>query len=277
VDDVMLVADAHTGLAGVLSAQGQFDAALEHASRAVRAQEETFGGEHPYFAMYLNNLASLQLDAGRLDEAFATASRVLTILEGGMERGDYSAGSARLGIAVHTMGEILLRQGHAREAVDHLAQARDLYRATGEQDDYVAVADIELAEAFRILGRVADAQEKLDEADALEEKVKGIPETTVADTLAVRAKIALDRRKPADAVRLADRALESLEDADPDVYELADTRLLLARALVASAHDEARARSLAEAARDAFAKLHDQSHLDEASALLGARLGGASR
>ena len=76
------------------------------------------------------------------------------------------------------------------------------------------------------------------------------------------------RGKPTDALRFADRALASLEDADPDVYELADTRLLLARALVSSHHDEARARLLAEEARNAFAKLHDQSHLDEASALL---------
>jgi tetratricopeptide (TPR) repeat protein len=173
------------------------------------------------------------------------------------------------------MGDVLLRQGHAREAAEHLAHARDLYRETGEQEDYLAIADNGLAEAFRILGRVADALDKLDEAAALEEKVKGIPATTVADTLAVRAKIALDQGKAIHAFRLADRALELLKEADPEVYELADTRLLLARALVSSARDEARARSLAVEARDAFAKLHDQSHLDEASTLLSARLGGA--
>jgi tetratricopeptide (TPR) repeat protein len=255
LDDALLLADAHTGLAGVLSSDGRFDEALDHARAAVRAQEETYGADHPYFAVYLNNLATMQLDSGRLDDAFATASRVLTILEGGLERGDFSAASGRLGLAHHTMGDVLLRQGRAREAAEHLARARDLYRETGEQEDYLAIASNGLAEALRLLGRVAEARDKLDDAAGLEEKVKGIPGTTVAGTLAVRAKIALDQRKPTDALPLAERALASLEDAEPEVYELADMRLLLARALVSSGRDEARARLLAEQARDAFAKL----------------------
>ena len=199
----MLVADAHTGLAGVLSADGRFDEALDHARAAVRAQEDTYGAEHPYFAVYLNNLASMQLDAGRMDDAFATALRVLAILEGGLERGDFSAASGRLGLALHTMGEILNFARGARTRRPSISRARAIVprdgRAGGLRRDS---ADIELAEAFRILGRVADAQDKLDEAEALEEKVKGIPATTVADTLAVRAKISglhsreADRRPP---------------------------------------------------------------------------------
>jgi tetratricopeptide (TPR) repeat protein len=268
VDTPEFVAYAHSGLADVLSAQGRFDEAIDHMNICIRGLEEADGAQHPRVANELSNLAQTQLDAGRPTDALTTASRAVAIFEAAAQRGDISAKSGFEGTAVQGMGEALLRLRRPREAAERLSHAHDIYRSAGEQEDSVALADNELADALRSLGRVAEARAALNEAGDIEHRVNGVPSETIAGTFAVRAKIALDQGKASAAVPLAERAVGLLESGEPHVYELADVRLLLARALKGQRRERARARVLAEQARDGFTKLHEDARVEEASALL---------
>jgi tetratricopeptide (TPR) repeat protein len=270
LDDPEFVAYAHSGLADVLSAQGRSEEAIEQMRICIRTLEDADGAQHPRVANELSNLAAAQLDAGKVDDALSTASRAVGIFEAAVQRGDISARSAYEGTAVQTMGEALLRLRRAREAAERLARAHDIYRAAGEQEDQVALADNELADALRLLGRVGEARAALNEATDIEHKVSGVPPETTAGTFAARAKLALDQGKAGAALPLAERALALLDGGEPHVYELADARLLLARVLAkARTRDMERSRSLAGQARDAFARLRDQHLADEAAELAG--------
>jgi tetratricopeptide (TPR) repeat protein/tRNA A-37 threonylcarbamoyl transferase component Bud32 len=257
---------AYSGLADVLAAQGHFGEAIDQMHVCIRALEEADGAQHPRVANELTNLAATQLDAGRVDDALTTVSRAVAIFEAAVQRGDISARSGSEGTAVQTMGEALLRTRRSREAAERLARAHDIYRAAGEQEDSVALADNELAEALRLLGRAGEARAALNEATDIEHKVSGVPSETVAGTLVVRAKLALDQGKASTALPLAEHALALLENGEPHLYELADARLLLARVLKGRGHERDRARALAAQARDAFASLRDPRQ-SEAAAL----------
>ncbi len=268
LDAPEFVAYAHSGLADVMVAQGRFDEAIEQMHVCIRSIEESDGAQHPRVANELTNLAAAQLDAGRLEDALVTTWRAVAIFEAAVQRGDISARSAYEGTALQTMGEALLRLGRVREAADELARARDIYRAAEEQEDSAALADNERADALRLLGRSREARAAVGEAIEIEHRVSGVPSETVAGTFAVRAKLALDQGDAPAALPLAERALALLEGGEPRVYELAETRLLLARLLKVARRDRNRARSLAELARDAFARLGDKRLADQASALV---------
>jgi tRNA A-37 threonylcarbamoyl transferase component Bud32/tetratricopeptide (TPR) repeat protein len=266
LDAPEFAAYAHSGLADVLTAQGHFGEAIDQMRICIRALEDADGVQHPRVANELTNLAATQLGAGKVDDALMTASRAVGIFEAAVQRGDISAQSAYEGTAVQTMGEALLRMRRAKEAAERLARAHDLYRAAGEQEDSVALADNELADALRLLGRASEARATLNEASDIEHKVSGVPSETVAGTFAVRAKLALDQGKPSVALPLAERALALLESGEPHINELADARLLLARVLLKTrGRDRDRARSLAEQARDAFASLRDARQAEAAA------------
>jgi tetratricopeptide (TPR) repeat protein len=267
LDAPEFVAYAHSGLADVLGAQGRFEEAIEQMHVCIRALEDADGPQHVRVANELTNLAGVELDAGRLDEALAAASRALSIFEAAVERGDISARSAVEGTARQTLGEALLRLGRPHDAVDELARAHDIYRAAEEQEDSAALADNELAEALRSLGRAGEARAAANEASDIEHRVNGVPSETVAGTFAVRARLALDQGKARAALPLAERALALFERGEPRVHELAEVRLLVAGLLRASGHDRDRAHALAEQARAAFTRVHDQKLAGEAAAL----------
>jgi hypothetical protein len=168
------------------------------------------------------------------------------------------------------LGAILVRMRKPREALERLTRARVVYRALGVARDAEALADNEIGEAHRLLGDADAAKRALDEAQAIEAEVKGIPSTTVAGTLVVRAKLLLDRKEPDAALVTAERALTQLQSSDAEPWSLADARLTIAHALELRRRDKDRARALADAAREAFAKLHDQASARQADALLTA-------
>ena len=228
-------------------------------------------------ALELNNLASIQLEAGRVDEALRSASRAEALFHDAADGGEMSARSAFLGLGAQTTGEVLLRAGRDREAAEALTRSRNGYGISGEQEDTIAMVDNELAEAKRRLGLFADADAALDEASGIERNLKGLAPTSLGATLAVRAKLALDRRKAEDALPLAEEALSMQARGAPFVHEVADMRLLVARALTLNGRDPARARQLAESAQEGFSKVHDQPCFDEAATLLRDLRRGDSR
>jgi hypothetical protein len=170
------------------------------------------------------------------------------------------------------MGLVLLRLGRAREALDHFSLSHDLYLTTGTLHTSRALAvDVEMAEAERLLGHLADAGRRLDEAESIVRDLPDLEPDRIAAAWSERAKVDLEEGATAAAASsLAERALALLVGSrGVEVYQLADTRLTLARALAKRRQTPERVRALAEQARDGFAQLGDSVRAQDAAAFLG--------
>jgi tetratricopeptide (TPR) repeat protein/tRNA A-37 threonylcarbamoyl transferase component Bud32 len=242
-----LVAEAHAGLADAFSAQDRADPALDHMRVALRTVEDAYGAQHPAVAQQMVNLATTQLDAERPGDALATAAMAEAMLDAAAKRGDIPATSARIGDAARTVGLALLRTGHPAEAAGKLARALDIFRAGGKESDEMALAATQLAEARRRLGDRTGALALLDQAAEIERRVINIPAETIAGTLAVRGRIALDRRETVQALQFAVQALDAIKSD-----ELGAAQEALASARERHGRDPREARRIAEETADVF-------------------------
>jgi tetratricopeptide (TPR) repeat protein len=269
VDVPDTASSAHAGLGVALVGLGRFDEGIEHERIALRVAEEAFGSQHLLVGVELNNLACAQLDSGRLEDALGSAQRAADAFERAVQRGDLWPTSTWFGSISQARGDALLRMGRAQDAADTLTRAADNLRGTAEGEGLVPMIDNSLAQAWRLMGRSADARRATEEAVQIEARAKDIPPETIAGTLAARADLAIDDRRLAEALSLAESALARVEERTPHVYALADARLRLARLLALRRDDSTRARSLAEQARAGFEQLHDGRRLGDVAALLG--------
>ncbi len=242
-----LVASAHSGLADALAAQDRSADALDHMRVALQTVKDAYGAQHPAVAEQMINLATTELGLDRLNDALETASAAQTMLDAAAQRGDIPPASGRIGDAVRTVGVALLRLGRPREASDRLTRALDVYRAGGKESDEMALAASQLAEARRVLGERQPAIALLDEATEIQGRVPNIPPETVAGTLAVRGRIALDRGEPVQALELAARAFTVLGSKQLETAQAA-----LAQAHEPGARDRLRRRRIDEQARELF-------------------------
>jgi tetratricopeptide (TPR) repeat protein len=207
------------------------------------------------------------METGRLEDALSSASRSVASFEDAAARNEMSAMQPNFGNALLNRGEILVRMGRPREAIESLERALTIYRAH-RKDDSILETDVYLAEARLQLGDLAEAARLAEEARALADGDKETAPDLLVEVLLVEAKLSFARRQPAEALPHAEQALSLAEKGASLLYDLSGARLVLARALAMGTSTAARARSLAEAARDGFATLHDDARTDEASAFL---------
>jgi tetratricopeptide (TPR) repeat protein len=247
LDVPLLVARAHSGLGDAFAAQDRDEAAIEHMRVALKTVEGAYGARHPAVAELTVNLATTQLDSHHVSDALATALAAQASLDAAARRGDIPPTSGRIGDAARTVGLALLRSGRAAEAAPQLAHAVDVYRADDKESDEMALAATELAEAQRVLGNPAAAIARLDDAAKIEARVVRIPAETIAGTLAVRGRIALDRGATLEALQLAERAFEVLKSD-----ELARARSALALARRGDLKEPGKARALAQETTGVF-------------------------
>ena len=268
IGDPDIVASAHSGLADALTGEGNVDEAMAHERLALRTEEQAYGREHPWISGYLNNLAVAELSAGQIDAALASATRARDLLDEQASRGEEVPASSEHALALHTLGEVLLRARRFGEAADELSRARDMYRAVhdGPNAD-VAYADNELAAAFLELGRGEEATRALEEASSIE-RATNVPAAIVGGTLVVKARSELRRGDLRGASAHAEQALATMRDGDARGAELAEAQLTLAAALAPGGGNSVRVRELAESARAAFEKDHDEVRREQANALL---------
>lgn len=226
-----LRANAYSGLAEVASSEGRSDEAAANGVLAVGTLENELGKQHPMLSGYLNNLAMSQLAAGLGADALSTMTRGLAMLDDQAKRGDIPDTSADLGLAEHSMGEVLIGVGRPSEAVPHLMRARSIYKAShGSANSDVAYADNELADALRQTGRVPEARRWLDEASAIEARSTDVPAAVVAGTLAGRAQLELDAGHAAAGFALAQRAAAQVDDGNSTAAERAAVARVMDRA-----------------------------------------------
>jgi tetratricopeptide (TPR) repeat protein len=264
--DGPLLADAESYLAlALLYEPARFADAVAHARAAVAIDEGAFGPLHPQVANMVSNLGIVEEETGRLTDALATASRSLAIYQSASDRGEVSAKNLNLGNVLLNTGEILVRLDRPSEAVDLIERARAVYRGNDEHDGIVD-ADRSLAEAWRQLGRLEDAAQVCDEARSIADANPDMDPQLAVERLVVEARVALARGKSREALPIAERAL-TLSSGVSYLYDVSSARLVLARALVQGKRDTARARTLADQARQGFETLGDRARLEEARAV----------
>jgi tetratricopeptide (TPR) repeat protein len=268
IDDPPALMNVHSFLAFALSKDdARLEEAITEGETSVAVAERAYGHEHPSVTKMLLNLGTIELVAGRYDDALGTISRVITTFERQIARGELVPPHVIYGVALSTRATILLRMGQPRDAVGLLERARSIDRQAGRRD-YLLNDHVMLAEALRRLGRLEDAVQACAEGEAIADEDK---ETRAEDLVALRTvqgRVALDRGERVRALSFAERAVAGAETGVADAYDLATARLVLAQAIMRGHGDAARARALAEKARLGFAKLHDGPRVEEAAALL---------
>ena len=147
---------------------GDFPRALAHMGRVVDDMRTLASGEHPMLGIMLSNLASLQIDLDRLDEAMANAEEALVNFE--RKNPDDLRGHA---IVRGKIGLIAYRGGDLERADAELSQAVALMRRSEGAERRLGVLLQQHADVMTAEGRLAEATHALDEARTLIEGAAG--------------------------------------------------------------------------------------------------------
>jgi eukaryotic-like serine/threonine-protein kinase len=158
-------------------------------------------------------------------------------------------------------------QGAALVAAD---KAVEIYRnAYGAGSPLLAHPLGDRGETLELLGRHAEAERDLRSAVELSAVWVGADHPWTAYPLTALGKTLIAERRPREAASILERALRIREHAEPNADLVAETRFGLARARWEIDQDRAGAWSMAEAARDAYRKLPEQTkHVAEIDAWL---------
>jgi len=246
------VARALGNLSNVALKQGKSEEARAHSERALAIKEKALGSEHPDVAKALDNLGRVEQSLGKYDEARAHSERALALLEKAL-----GPEHQNVTVSLQSLGELA-------ESLGKYDEARQLYERWLAINDTTLKPDHpNVALSLTGLGNVAYSQGKYEDARSFHEralviweKVLGPNDSTVAESLVGIGAALFALGEPTDALVPLERALAICVAREIDPTLLTKTRFALARALwtapVSEGRDRARARILAEQARDTY-------------------------
>jgi tetratricopeptide (TPR) repeat protein len=229
------------------------DAQYEQATRWQHMAEailRRIGGHELTQAWLANNVSSLMARQNRGAEALAFAQKALALKEhiAGIEPYDVALSVGNVGLALESLG----RHEEALAATDRaLALLRG---AIGARHPEVAIQLNNRGEILNVMGRHAEARRAFEEALDIWRTSFGADSYWTAYALTGMGLAHLGQHQPDDAVPLLERALAIRERTESDASLLGDTRFALARALAEAGREPERARRLARAARDDYAR-----------------------
>ncbi len=196
--------------------EGRWDDALVSYERARDGRLQV--GDPVMAALAADNIAEIQLERGRFDEAEGLLRESLRLWRA-------SGNRFMLGSCLEYLARVTSRTGRIQEALDLLAEARDAFAEVGAKED-VLRADARVAECLVLMGD-ADAALALA-TEALERGSTGEGGMTISLLSRVRG-YAIAQRKQLEEAKLAfERSLESAR-ARGDDYEVALSLVALAR------------------------------------------------
>ncbi|MCB9714694.1 MAG: tetratricopeptide repeat protein [Myxococcales bacterium] len=287
-EDNTVVAESLANISLILRDQGHRAEALEHAELALSIFERARGRRHPLVAMSLINVGTMRQDRGELDEALLRYREARSILEetlgpehphcatarfdeasalhdqGRVEEGLEAARVAidawrrTLGPEHLLVGQGLLDVGQMQQELGNLDEAmqtlqesqRILTLAQGPEHPMVARAMVRIGGLLVERGELEPALELYQRALSMQQAGEGPDHPHLGETLVGLAEIALRRGELDAATEHAGRAITILEASQTFPQHLARARFALARALGRRGPERARARALAEQARD---------------------------
>ncbi len=203
------VAESIHSIANVLNRQGRFSEAVDEYRRALGIARRSLGPTHPAIGDFLGNMATALLELGRYAEARKALQEARTILTRA-----FGKESSDLGYVYVTLGDVAVRQEHAREASDYYGRAIAIWtRKLASNHPELAAPLAGMAEAKLLLGERDAAIEFGQRALGLVEKESGRNRIR-AQVRFVLAR-ALYPRDPEQARALAKRSASDFQPGSP--------------------------------------------------------------
>jgi tetratricopeptide (TPR) repeat protein len=245
------VAYALANLGALLETEGKHEEARSRYERALAIWERALGPEHPNVAFPINGLGGVAMAAGKLDEARGYYERSLAIKEKslGSEHPEVADSLNNLGLVMRAEGKL----DAARSTYERALAVRE--KALGPEHPDVATSLDHLGSLAGQEGEHAEAHRYFERSLAIREQALSADHPEVAASLTGLGQALLNQGKPTDARAHLERALSIRTANEVHPVFLAETRFALARVLwvapIDAGPDRARARELAEQARDA--------------------------
>ena len=248
--------------------RGDHARARDDFGRAAAAQRDLFGPDHPDVATTMLNEGVSMHQLG--DHAGAKA-RILEVIA--IRVAALGPDHAEVGTAYTALATVESALGHREEALGLYERALAIRERTlGADHPSTAITRNNLGDTLVGLGRPAQALPYLEDSLAHLQRRLGPEHPMVAYPLHTLGEARLALGEPAAAVEAFETVLVLREGQAVDPRELALTRVWLARALRAAGDDAARARALAEQAREVLrAGDRDREVLAELDAWLSTR------
>ncbi|MGH1343620.1 MAG: protein kinase domain-containing protein [Nannocystales bacterium] len=172
--------------------------------RIVAIREAAPSEDHTTLGLAYNNLAVSEMGLGNYAESVASQERALPHLEAAFGSEHINVANCRTSLASN-----LVKLGRHDEAREHLAAARLIAESAGPGAERLGpYISYNLALIEHHDGNLDEAARIADQAVESAEVLFGAKHPLVANMLSAHAKIALDQRRPDDALVSMDRALE---------------------------------------------------------------------
>ena len=157
----------HNNFAILLQDLGRYDESVAHYQRAIEGWRQV-DATQPFIGVGLANIADLELERGRPQDAKKLATEALTVLEGNLE-----PDHRYVGYASATLGRAELASGQAADALPLLR--RGLAILGGSDADAHAIAQTQLALARALVATDGDVDEALTLAISAERRLAELP------------------------------------------------------------------------------------------------------
>ncbi|MDX1394309.1 MAG: serine/threonine-protein kinase [Gemmatimonadota bacterium] len=200
------VAMGMSAMAGVLMDEGRLDEAIAMREEAVEMLEQTVGSRHVDYAMTLGALGVLQVRAGELERAATTFDETERIQAETLGDGHFHLAMTRRNYA-----RTLMSLERYDEAVPRFELAIEGWiAAQGDQDFFTGPTRVDLARAYRQVGRAAEADSVLDQ---LLVRYRETPPggAGLGDVLLLKSRLAASAEDREEAVSLAREAIAEYE------------------------------------------------------------------
>jgi serine/threonine protein kinase len=229
--------------------QGRYDEAQAWA-RTAEAVLQRLGGHELLHAWLLNNLGGLHEMKGEGEDALRAQQEALALKQKALGHDHPDVGVSEGNVAV-----VLEALGRNQEALEHVDRSIEiLENGLGAGHPDLATQLSNRGEILNALGRYRDARASFERARIVWERELGLDNRNLAYALTGIGISYIADGDPTSAIVPLERAFKIREERETDPARRAETRFALARALWEAGRDRGRARGLAEAARDSYAK-----------------------
>ncbi|HZX24160.1 MAG TPA: serine/threonine-protein kinase [Woeseiaceae bacterium] len=193
----------HLGI--VYSTLSRFDEAEGVYRESLEIRRRVLGEDHPDTATAYVNLGALYANMNRYEDALEYANR-------GLEIDRRTKGDDHVDVAfdLNLLGSIELQRGNLEQALNHALEAAAIWRTTaaGPTHSRYARALDQLADVYRRLGRLDEAQQSAQQALAIFRDEYGTDHTLTSNAHYTLGLIHTDRGDPAAAREHLQRALD---------------------------------------------------------------------
>ncbi len=269
LDEAFLTADASRhdevraeAAAFLVYVVGYQQASFEPAKRWAKVADailQRMGGHELLQAWLLNDLGGVYTQEGVPEAAIPVLQRSFDLKE-------KTLGSRHpdVGIAEVSLAFALYKLGRNEEALVHNGRAAAiLEEGLGAAHPDLAICLSNSGEMLNALNRHGEARQSFEKAYAIWEREFGSDNLNLGYALTGIGMSYVAEGKSSNALVPLERAFLLRRQHEPETSRFAETSFALARALWESRRDRGRARSLAEQARDNYAKLAEKKKVVE--------------